>query len=89
MSNYDKTTNRDAENTNEQELFDAMSNESLELFKRALSEALTAKISKIEKEIKDMEMPAPSKRHKIEMNRLFRELVGGSFIPFPEEDNNV
>ena len=47
MNNYDETTNRDAENTNEEELFDAMSNESLKLFKRALSEALTAKISKI------------------------------------------
>ena len=87
MSNYDKTTNRDAENTNEEELFDAMSNESLKLFKRALSEALTAKIGKIEEEIKDMETPTQSKRHKIGMNRIFRELVGGSFIP--EEDNNV
>ena len=41
---------------------------------------------KIEKEIKDIEMPPLSKRHKIRMNRLFRERVGGSFIPFPEVD---
>ncbi len=88
MSNYDKTTNRAAGNTKE-DIFDGMSNESRELLGRALSEALTAKISKIEEEIKDMEMPTPSEQHKIEMNRLFRELVGGSFIPFPEEDNNV
>ncbi len=27
-----------------------------------------------------------SHRHKIKMNRLFREKVGGSFLPFPEVD---
>ena len=34
-----------------------------------------------------MEIPEPSKRHKIRMNRLFRERVGGSFLPFPEVEN--
>lgn len=29
----------------------------------------------------------PSKRHKIRMNRIFRENVGGKFLPFPEVDN--
>ena len=41
---------------------------------------------KNEEEIKDIEVPPPSKRHKKQMNRLFRERVGGSFLPFPEED---
>jgi len=63
------------------------SKESRELFKRALSEALDSKIQDSEEKIKDMEMPAPSRRHKIRMNRLFRERVGGEFLPFPEEDN--
>ncbi|MBQ9940166.1 MAG: hypothetical protein IJO74_01345 [Clostridia bacterium] len=36
--------------------------------------------------IKDTELPPLSKRHKIRMNRLFRERVGGSFLPFPEAD---
>ena len=40
-----------------------------------------------EEEIKDIEIPPPSKRHKIRMNRLFRERVGGTFLPFPEVDN--
>ena len=40
-----------------------------------------------EEVISDIELPPPSKRHKIRMNRLFRERVGGSFLPFPEEDN--
>ncbi len=64
-----------------------MSNENRELFRRALSEAMNSKIRKIEEEIKDMEISPLSKRRKIRMNRLFRERVGGSFLPFPEEDN--
>ena len=28
-----------------------------------------------------------SHRHKIIMNRLFRERVGGKFLPYPEVDN--
>ena len=39
-----------------------------------------------EEKINDIELPPPSKRHKIRMNRLFRERVGGSFLPFPEID---
>lgn len=29
----------------------------------------------------------PDRRHKIKMNRLFRERVGGTFLPYPEVDN--
>ncbi len=39
-----------------------------------------------EEKINDIELPPSSKRHKIRMNRLFRERVGGSFLPFPEVD---
>ncbi len=28
-----------------------------------------------------------SHRHKIRMNRIFRERVGGKFLPYPEVDN--
>jgi hypothetical protein len=28
-----------------------------------------------------------SRRHKIRMNRIFRERVGGKFLPYPEVDN--
>ena len=42
---------------------------------------------KNEEAFKDIEIPPPTKRHKIRMNRLFRERVGGSFLPFPEADN--
>lgn len=64
-----------------------MSDESRELFMCALLEAADSEIRKIEEKIKDIEIPPPSKRHKIRMNRLFRERVGGSLLPFPEEDN--
>lgn len=32
-------------------------------------------------------IPPYTRRHKIRMNRIFRERVGGSFLPFPEADN--
>ncbi len=87
MSDFNQTTNQDVENTNEEDFFECISNDNRKLFKRALSEAVAAKIRKIEEEPEDKEMPLPSKRHKIRMNRLFRERIGGSFLPFPEEDN--
>lgn len=62
-----------------------MSNENRELFECDLFEEIENQ--KIEEEIENMKMPPLSKRHKIRMNRLFRERVGGSFIPFPEVDN--
>ncbi len=38
----------------------------------------------------EMSMPnEPSRRHKIRMNRLFRERVGGSFLPFAEVDTPI
>ena len=39
-----------------------------------------------EEEIDDTEVHQPSKRYKIRMNRLFRERVGSSLLPFPEVD---
>ncbi len=37
--------------------------------------------------LEDIEIPPYSRRHKIRMNRLFRERVGGTFIPYPDVDN--
>ncbi len=87
MSNYDKTTKQHVENINGEDSFEGMSNENCELFKRALSDAMYSKIRKVEEETNDIEIPPTSKRHKIRMNRLFRERVGGTFLPFPEVDN--
>ena len=56
------------------------------LFRRALTEAMEIKLSKIEKENENVELPPYSTRHKRRMNRLFRDYVVGSFVPFPEED---
>ncbi len=87
MNNYCKITNQDVQGINGEDFFECMSNENRELFKRALSEATDLKTHKIDEEIKNVELPPLSKRHKIRMNRLFRERIGGSFIPFPEKDN--
>ena len=56
--------------------------DNLELFKQALNDAMFNK----EKDIEDVEY-TPSRRHKIRMNRIFRERVGGKFLPYPEADN--
>ena len=58
--------------------------DNLELFKQALNDATF----NIEKDIEDVEY-TPSRRHKIRMNRIFRERVGGKFLPFPEVDNGI
>ena len=87
MSNYIKSTKQNVENIDDDDFFAGMSNETRKIFMRALFDAEDAEIRKIEEETKDMEIPPPSKRHKTRMNRLFRERVGGSFLPFPEEDN--
>ncbi len=58
-------------------------NENLELFKRAINEALSLKFDEIVAEAEG-ELPEPSRRHKLEMNRILREATNGSFIPYPE-----
>ena len=58
--------------------------ECIEHFKRAISEGLSLKFDEIADELKDLKMPEHSRRHKLEINRLFREATGGAFIPYPE-----
>ena len=53
-------------------------------FLHMLSEDIDAELSRAEENI---ERPPATKRHKIRINRLFRERVGGTFLPFPEADN--
>ncbi len=87
MSDYNKTTNQDNENVNGENFSEVKRNENREYFKRALAEAIDAKIREDEEKSKDIEIKPPSKRHKIRMNRLCRERIGGSYLPFPEVDN--
>ena len=54
MSDYTKDSKRNGENT---------SSENLELFKRALSEALEIRFSQIEEEIENTEIPPSIKGH--------------------------
>lgn len=88
MINSNKTfgQNFESKNNREDRSFNTES-ESRELFKSALSEALDDKFNTIVEAQSDSKMPSPSQRHKVRMNRLFREQVGGSFLPFPEADN--
>ena len=88
MSNYNKTLSQNFESKKNSETpsFNDK-NESRELFKSAISEALNKKFDTLSAAQSDSEMPSPSQRHKMRMNRFFREQVGGSFLPFPEADN--
>jgi hypothetical protein len=56
-------------------------------WKQALSEAVKAEARNMEEENEDMALPPLSKRHRIQMNRLFREQVGNTFLPYPEVDS--
>ena len=60
--------------------------ENAALFENILSDE---EFNRIMEEIADMEIPPLSSRHKRKMNRLFRERVGGEYIPFPEEDDRA
>ena len=56
--------------------------EEIELFKQAINEGLARKF---EKEIVECQEPiVVSNNHKQWMNRFFREVVGSSFVPYPE-----
>ena len=46
--------------------------QSRELFKRAISEALDLKMKEIDEEIKNVELPPQSKRHKIVISRIIK-----------------
>jgi len=62
--------------------------DNLELFKRLLTDVVDEQFRELYEQSKDVELPPPSRRHQLEMNRLFREDVGGSFIPFPDVDDS-
>ncbi|MBQ9807005.1 MAG: hypothetical protein IJW49_10955 [Clostridia bacterium] len=85
MTSDSQTTKQNSESANEEDVFEGMSEETRKLFTHALFKSVEMETRKIEE--KYIEIPPPSRRHKIRMNRLFRERVGGSFLPFPEADN--
>ena len=62
--NCNQNTNQDTKNINDAASFESKLNEELELFRRAIYEALDLKIRKIEEEIKDIEIPPSSERRK-------------------------
>ena len=72
------------ENSNKKpEISEEKRKENLELFKRAINEALSLKFDEIVAEA-ECKLPEPSRRHKLEMNRILREATNGAFIPYPE-----
>jgi len=86
MKDYSKKANPHIEDT-EEVFFDDVSDERYDEFDRILRETVRSRLQKLLEEPDYTERPPATKRHKIRMNCLFRERVGGSFLPFPEVDN--
>lgn len=89
MNKYDKKTIHNDKIANGEEFLKCISEENHELFKHALLDGIDLKIRSIEDNIRNIGMQPQSRYYKIRMNRLFRECVGGSFLPFPEEDDFI
>lgn len=87
MRDYGKKTNQDIENTEDENSFESMSDDKRKEFHHLWCEIVDSKLRKFDKESEDIEIAPASKRHKIRMNRLFRECVGDVFLPFPEVDS--
>lgn len=81
-----KSKREDDSRENENPLED-IPKEHRELIKYALKKMAIDEIRIIKKQTSDMELSPPSKRHKIHMNRFFREHIGSSFLPYPEVDH--
>ena len=62
-----------------EEQFDKIMHDACESYMKEEAEKFMA--------IDTTETHEPSKRFKVKMNRLFREQVGGNYIPHPEVDN--
>ena len=75
MNHYNQKKRQEETSVNDTDAFDELLVKSLAFF------------DDTELDEVDVEIPSPDRRHKIRMNRLFRERVGGSFLPFPEADN--
>ena len=79
MMNCNQNTNQDTKNINDAASFESKLNEELELFRRAIYEALDLKIRKIEEEIKDIEIPPLSERRKKWVRRIIPERAATFF----------
>ena len=90
MKDNCKKTNQNIENTEDENFLDTTEEEKPDRFDELLLEVGKRIFLEAEPDMKDcadVEMPPLTKRHKRRMNRLFRERVGGKFIPHPDVDN--
>ena len=86
MKKRRKKTSQQIEDTKDDDLFVFESDEVRERFIQGLWESVDSESSDDE-EIENVEIPPPTERHKKRMNRLFRERLDSTFLPFPEADN--
>ena len=82
-------TNQEIE-TSYDEFLDPIRAKRLDRFHEIWSEMVEKSLLKLAQEIEEcgeVELLPPGKHHKKRMNRLFRERLDSTFLPFPEADN--
>ena len=73
MSNYGQIKSQGVENITDDDVYENIPKELRILIKRAFSEAVQEDICDADEEVEDTEIHQYSRRHKIRMNRIFRE----------------
>ena len=87
MSNCSqKNENQKNKKISENSLNDFLNEES-KFLKEIFLKSANDRLDNIDEKIENIKIPRLSRRFKLKMNRLFREQVGGSFLPYPEVDN--
>ena len=87
MRKHSKITNQEVTNISDKVFWVDRSKENREILERVLADMAELEVRMLEEETKDFEMPPLGRRHMIRMNRVFRERVGGTYLPYPGVDN--
>lgn len=86
MKAHSKKASQQIANTEDDDFFVFESDKVRERFMQGCRKSVDSKLPEYE-EIENMERPPATRHHKKRTNRLFRERLNSTFLPFPEADN--
>lgn len=86
MKAHSKKASQQIANTEDDDFFVFESDKVRERFMQGCWKSVDSKLPEYE-EIENMERPPATRHHKKRTNRLFRERLNSTFLPFPEADN--